>query len=152
MEQNRIPELAELIAAGITYPTIDLGEVGNTVSGTIVTARSRQAGEANQPRYIPAFWADGSPKLNVVLVVKLDDFTPGEDDDEDDDGTRQVFINWWGGQRKSFLAAVQDANDTTMRPGGHVEITMTGRGVPKVKGKDAKGERIYEIVYRGPRG
>lgn len=135
---NALPSLADLVAvSGASAPSFfnKDSKVGDSVSGSVVDVQTRQARDpqTNKAR----FWENGDPVIQVVISLQTDQHT-----DENDDGVRSVFVKFWGVQRKAFLAALKDANQSDLSIGQ--QFTATFVGTEKATSRAMSDTKIFE--------
>lgn len=108
----------------------DVGQ-GTVISGTVISTALRQSKKMKkvQGAWIdegPAFWDDGSPKMEAA--IELD--TTMRDDTEDD-GVRTVSVNLWSGQKRALADACKAAARAEPLPGDTFAAVWTsGAGDP----------------------
>ena len=64
---------------------------GTRVTGIIENVTANQVRDFQTKQ--PAFWNDGSPRLQVLVTIDTGIIDPNV---EDDDGRRTVYIKGWG--------------------------------------------------------
>lgn len=77
---------------------IKFDTVGEAVTGTVVSITERQV--TDYTTKLPATWADGNPKMELVIVLQTT-----EREDADDDGKRTMRVKGWGGPRAALHEA-----------------------------------------------
>jgi hypothetical protein len=90
----------------------------------------------------PLFWADGKPRLQMVLrgVVSED-----AREDSEDDGERRLYVK--SGLHKAVGAAMRNAKVKAPAPGGILTVTYAADGPKPARGYPAK---VYEASYVPP--
>lgn len=117
--------------------------IGDKIAGTVVSAEAAQQTDMDTGQ--PATWADGKPKMQVIVTLQTDlDEEPG------DDGQRRVYLkgskpNTSAGAVK---AAIKAAGATGIEVGGKLQIAYTGDGEPTKRGWNAPKE--YAAKYEPP--
>ena len=79
----------ELLAGGSSSAFNKNSAVGDTVTGPIISATSRQV--TDYVTKAPETWDNGDPKLQAVITIQT-----GLRTDENDDGARSVYVKLWG--------------------------------------------------------
>lgn len=95
----------------------------------------------------PAFWQDGSPKLQVLVTINTGVTDPNV---EDDDGYRTVYIKGWGEQRRAWLDAIRRAGlhkASDIKPGDRFTAVFTGYG-PSQNGMQPPKVMEYTIEHQ----
>ena len=124
--------------------------IGDTVEGRITDATVSQQTdmETNQP----LTWADGSPRMQLVVTLQTDSHVDG-----DDDGTRRVFAK--GGKyevaegsgtslKDAIADAVKKAGARSLDAGGTLKVGFTGLGKKTNRGFSAP--KLYRATYTAP--
>lgn len=99
---------------------------GTRVTGIIENVTANQVRDFQTKQ--PAFWNDGSPRLQVLVTIDTGIIDPNV---EDDDGRRTVYIKGWGVQRRAWLQALRNAGlkkADEVKPGDRFTATFTGYG------------------------
>ena len=99
---------------------------GDRISGIIEKVTANQVRDFNTKQ--PAFWQDGSPKLQVLVTINTGVTDPNV---EDDDGYRTVYFKGWGEQRRAWLDAIRRAGlhkASDIKPGDRFTAVFTGYG------------------------
>lgn len=99
---------------------------GTRVTGVIENVTANQVRDFQTKQ--PAFWNDGSPRLQVLVTIDTGVIDPNV---EDDDGRRTVYIKGWGVQRRAWLQALHNAGlkkASEVKPGDRFTATFTGYG------------------------
>lgn len=97
---------------------------GTRVTGIIENVTANQVRDFQTKQ--PAFWNDGSPRLQVLVTIDTGIIDPNV---EDDDGRRTVYIKGWGVQRRAWLQALHNAGlkkTGEVKPGDRFTATFTG--------------------------
>ena len=113
-------------------PAVKFAEIGDTVTGRIVRVFGMQ--QSNFDTREPEWWDDGSPKIQVVLVL------------DTQDGKMSLYLG-----SKGLREAARDATQEVragFRPGGVVAVRYTGDGEPYKKG--ARPPKQYQMGYDPP--
>lgn len=130
--------------------SFEFNNLGDTVSGRIVSFSKRQ--QTDMQTNAPLFWADGSPRMMVVLVLQTE-----LANSNDDDGLRAIYArggNFQAAQGKgtSMISAIRDAikasGGRTIDEGATLTVRYSGNGVPPNKGFNAP--KLYEATYQPP--
>lgn len=120
--------------------------VGDTIKGEIVSADLRQQTSIEGQLLT---WTDGSPRMQLVIVVHVPDLAT-----DDDDGNRSIYAK--GGRydvasgsgqsmRDAIAEAVRDAGAKSLDPGDEIAVSFTGLGKAK-RGQSAP--KLYTAGYR----
>lgn len=135
-----------LASAGKTPAAFDKDDpIGTVVGGTIAAANIRQVMGYDDDK--PEFWDDAKtqPKQQVVITIQTDKRDPGI---EGDDGRRNIYIKWWGDQKKELVRVVKAAGDTDTRVGGKFAARKAGT-IPSDNPKFADAI-IWQYSYEKP--
>lgn len=136
----------EFSLGGESTTTVKFDNVGDTVTGTVVSLAERQSSKLGSTTGELDFWPDGKPKMyySVILQTALRD-------DPNDDGKRSVSLS---GSRKSTeqssLSAVLDA---ISRAGGNgnlavgATLTLTYVGAVPAKTVGLNPRKLYSANY-----
>src|SRR5215472_4500583 len=114
-------------------PAVRFEQIGDSVSGQVVRVFGQQ--QTNFDTREPEWWPDGSPKVQVVLVLDV----AGE-------GKMTLYLG-----SKGMREAARDATTAVragFRPGGYVAVKYTGDGEPYKKG--ARAPKLYQMAYDPP--
>ena len=114
---------------------------GTRVTGIIENVTANQVRDFQTKQ--PAFWNDGSPRLQVLVTIDTGIIDPNV---EDDDGRRTVYIKGWGVQRRAWLQALHNAGlkkADEVKPGDRFTATFTGYGP---KGNLPQPPKLFEYV------
>ena len=114
---------------------------GDTVTGVIEKIETTQVNDFQTKQ--PAFWNDGSPRLQVLVTIDTGIIDPNV---EDDDGRRTVYIKGWGVQRRAWLQALHNAGlkkAGEVKPGDRFTATFTGYGP---QGNLPQPPKLFEYV------
>lgn len=120
---------------------------GDRISGIIEKVTANQVSDFNTKQ--PAFWQDGSPKLQVLVTINTGVTDPNV---EDDDGYRTVYIKGWGEQRRAWLDAIRRAGlhkASDIKPGDRFTAVFTGYG-PSQNGMQPPKVMEYTIEHQSP--
>src|SRR5690554_4215766 len=109
--------LADLLAR-TGGKTAKFDGIGVSITGTVVSAEARQRIDMDTDK--PATWDDGSPQMQVVVVLATDERDPA---DPEDDGNRVVYIKSWGPQMRALREAVKAAGLKDIPVGGKFTAT-----------------------------
>lgn len=135
--------LDELLSGGSTSAFNKDSVVGETVTGTIVSAVERQ--RTDYATKAPQTWDDGSPQMHVVVTIATDLRDPADPYDE---GTRSIYIKTWGLDKQAFVQAIREAGFTkaseALAPGNLFTASFVGTQ-PSKMGSDQK---IYQYTIR----
>lgn len=116
--------LLDELSTGAWIKWDDLGQ-GTIVTGSVISTKTRQANEFQSTE--PAFWKDGSPKMEYVITLATELRDP---EDPQDDGTRSLSINLWSGQKSALIAALKAAGARDIKTGDEFAAVWTA-GVGK---------------------
>lgn len=130
-----------LTELGGGQPSFKFNTVGDTVSGTIVSADIVQ--KTNFTTRELEYWSDGKPVQQIKLVLDTDLRDP---DIEADDGKRAVYVKAWGDQLKAFRAAIEKTGDKDVKVGGKLSVRYTGNAVAK----SGQPPKVYAYLYDKP--
>lgn len=114
---------------------------GTRVTGIIENVTANQVRDFQTKQ--PAFWNDGSPRLQVLVTIDTGIIDPNV---EDDDGRRTVYIKGWGVQRRAWLQALHNAGlkkAGEVKPGDRFTATFTGYGP---QGNLPQPPKLFEYV------
>jgi hypothetical protein len=130
-----------LMSGGVPWGRFE--DFGDVLTGTIVEepevrqSRDYDSGE-------PAFWPDGNPQTELVIVLQT---TARDAEIEDDDGKRQFVVNS-GAKKAALREAVQKARARGLAVGGTLSVTYTHDAEPKKRGY--RGAKQFKAVYTPP--
>jgi hypothetical protein len=138
---NESMSLGELQGA----PSFKFEEVGDRVSGRIVSIRKRQSTDMDTGELLT--WANGDPRMFTAVTLVND--ADGE----------EVAVNGAGGKfepakgkgtsfETALLAAGRAAKVGSIDAGGHLEVVHSGLGKKPSAGKNAP--KLYTISYTPP--
>lgn len=117
-------------------------KIGAKVSGVIA-----RKPELRQQRDIkngtPLTWDDGSPRQQIVVILKTD-----ERAGEDDNGERSLWIKIPSAMQKSIQEAVKKAGATGLQAGGKLAVKYVKDGEKKKAGFNAP--KLYAALYEAP--
>ena len=124
--------------------------IGDTLDGTITDVQIAQQTdmESNQP----LTWADGSPRMQLIVTVQT-----AERSDDNDDGLRRAFAKGGkyevatgtGTSMKDAIAdAVKKAGARSLDEGGTLKIGYTGEGKRTNRGFSAP--KLFRATYSPP--
>lgn len=133
---NGVRGLDDLLSSGSKSFKFD--QPGDTVTGTVVSAQTRQATEFGTGK--PLTWDDGRPQEQVVITVQTT-----LEESADDDGRRTIYIKGWGKQLNAFRMAVQRAG-AKPKPGDTFTARFTGFGPKSDRGGFPPKEFTYELT------
>lgn len=117
--------------------------VGTVVQGTILSADVQQVRDFRTGE--PKTWDDGSAQQQLRIIVDTGQIDPSI---PDDDGRRGIYVKWWGESRQALLAAVKNANDDDVRPGGRFGARLA-RMEPATQ-IGLSDTKIFEYFYEKP--
>lgn len=112
---------------------------GDTVVGIIEHMEVRQQTDFKSGK--PLTWDDGSPRNQLVVMLRTD-----ARDDEDDDGIRNLYVR--GQMQKVVSDAVRKAGQRGLAPGGKLGVKFVSTLEPKVRGEN--GAKQYTAKYEPP--
>lgn len=124
--------------------------VGDAVEGTITDVRLTQ--QTSMEDNSPLTWADGSPRMQLVVTLQTE-LSEGENDD----GVRKVFAKGGNyevasGVGKSLKDAIADAMKKAevkeIKEGGTLKVAYTGEGKKTNRGYSAP--KLYRASYKPP--
>jgi len=136
IEENVDDFLAE---GGI--PSAKFEKVGDTISGKVVSAFTRQQTDMDTGE--PLTWDDGRPKMMLLVDISTDLRNP---DIAGDDGTRRVY------GRSALLTAIRQAvrgSGGKLMVDGDLTVTRVEDGQPPKKGYNAP--HVYRVEYVAPK-
>ena len=91
----------------------------------------------------PAFYKDGNPIMQAVILIQTDERL-----DEDDDGQRTIYVNKTR-MKRAIQNALKESGAGDLAVGGVLTIWMTGTEKSKGGGSDAK---TFAASYSAPVG
>lgn len=98
--------------------------IGSEVTGSILNAYRAQVRDYTSGK--PAFWDDGNPKEQLVIVLQTFDTT-----DPDDNGERGVYVKIWNPHKGRLFDAVNAAGvsklSEALRPGNVLTAKYVGQ-------------------------
>lgn len=97
--------------------------VGTVRQGTVVAANLRQCMGYEDDK--PEWWdeAKTQPKQQIVVTIQTD---MRDSQNPDDQGHRNIYVKWWGEQKKTLVEAVKAAGDSDVRTGGKFAVQKAG--------------------------
>jgi hypothetical protein len=125
-------------------------QLGDLVEGTITDVRLAQ--QTSMDDNAPLTWADGSPRMQLVITLATN-----ERDGENDDGLRRVFAKGGNfevaeGSGKSLKDAIADAvkkaEARSIDEGGTLKVAYTGVGKKTNRGYSAP--KLFKASYKKP--
>lgn len=126
---------------GEAPPALSFLSTGETVRGTIVNMTTSQ-----QRAYSPEgglgdllFWADGRPRLQVVITLQTK-----TDKSDPHDGLRRLFVKTGSQLQHAIKQAVKDAGRSAPTVGSFLKVTYDHDEPSRGGGSNKK---IYEVVY-----
>ena len=125
-------------AKSATFPTI-----GTTVKGTIAREPELVQQRDFEDRSKMKFWDDGTPMMQVVVILATAERDP---DDDEDNGERGLYLK--GNLLKAVQVAVKEAKAKGLQVGGKLAVKFSGEGVQEKKGL-AK-PKLYKAAYEAP--
>lgn len=138
-------ELDKIMSTGAKSAFSRYAQPGDSVSGTILSATQRQVLDFTTKK--PAFWDDGSPKMQIVISIQT-----GLREDAEDDGARSLYIKAWGKDKIALASAIRDAGfdmaSSALATGNHFTATFTGTE-PSGAGNDRK-VYVYQVRAGSP--
>ena len=128
----------DLLMAGGT-PWASFTKVGDSVTGTVVKVEAKQALDFDTRE--PKTWRDGSPLMEVHIILATDD---RDSEIEDDNGERRLVVN-----KATLKAAVRDAirkaGSQRIEVGGVLAVTFTSQDKPTKRGQS--GVKNFSATY-----
>lgn len=115
-------------------PAVKFAEIGDSVAGRIT--RVYQVQVTDFETRAPQWWEDGSPKMQVVVILDVSDGA----------GLQSLYIASKG-LREALRDACRDVG-RGLRPGGYLAVKYTGDGEPFRKGVNPP--KIYDAGYSPP--
>jgi len=124
--------------------------VGDAVEGTVTDVRLSQ--QTSMEDNTPLTWADGSPRMQLVVSIKTD-----ERNGDEDDGVRRIFAKGGNyevasGAGKSMKDAIADAvkkaGAKSIDEGGWIKVAFTGEG--KKTNRGYATPKLYRASYKAP--
>lgn len=121
-------------------------QVGDTVTGTIVSTEVRQQTDIADGK--PLTWDNGDPRMQLVVTLQTDIH-----DDPEDDGQRAIYVKGSKSPGSKSLhdavrAAVQNAKAKGLDTGGTLTVTFIGTEASKTRGFSDR--KLYEASYTAP--
>ena len=115
--------------------------IGASASGSIVELEVQQQKDYDDGS--PLFWADGSPRWQLKVVLATAQRDPA---DPSDDGHRAIYIK--NQMQQVVKAAVKQAGAPALAVGGTLTVTYTADGEQKDRKK--KAPKVYSATYVPP--
>lgn len=125
-------------------------EQGDMVEGEITNVQLSQ--QTSMEDNTPLTWADGSPRMQLVISLAT-----GQGDGEEDDGIRRVYAKGGNyevasGSGKSMKDAIAEAvkksGARTIEEGGRLKVAFTGLGKKTNRGYSAP--KLFKAAYTAP--
>lgn len=112
----------DLLAGGKVHGAFNRhSPIGATIEGTIVSSSPQQTRDYTTDA--PETWDDGSPKMQIRIVLQTDQRDPAI---EGDDGQRAVYVKAWGDQLKALREALRAAGMKSLETGAHMRVALVG--------------------------
>ena len=124
--------------------------VGDSIEGMITDVRLSQ--QTAMEDNTPLTWADGSPRMQLVVTLQTE-----SSEGDNDDGVRKVFAKGGNyevasGVGKSMKDAIADAMKKAevkeIQEGGTLKVAYTGEGKKTNRGYAAP--KLYRASYKPP--
>lgn len=123
-------------------PSAKFAEFGDQVAGEIITAEV--VPQLDYDTGAPMQWDDGSPRLQLKVVLATDERDPAR---VDDDGHRAVYIKT--AMKAAVRDAVRKAGAQGVEPGGWLRIEYIGDGTPS--NPRLHPPKKFGAEYQGPK-
>jgi len=126
--------------------------VTDTVSGVVTNVEIAQ--QTSMEDNTPLTWADGSPRMQLIVSLQTDLRDP---ESENDDGVRRIFAKGGNfevatGSGKSMKEAIADAvrraGAKSIDEGGTLTVAYTGEGKKTNRGYQAP--KLFKAKYEPP--
>ena len=117
--------------------------IGAKVSGVIVREPELRQQTDFEDRSVLKTWEDGSPMMQIVVILATSERDP---DDDEDNGERGLYLK--GNMLKAVQKAVKEADAKGLRVGGKLVVQFSSEGVQPKKGL-AK-PKLYVAKYEAP--
>jgi hypothetical protein len=118
---------------------------GTTYAGEILNKRLRQQTDVTSGAL--KTWQDGSPMMQLVVTIQLeDDDEHWDHEDEADDGRRNLYVRYK--MADAVREAVKEAEADKLEIGGWLSVTYTGDAKPARRG--VSGAKLFEAEYEAP--
>ena len=122
--------------------------IGTVHTGLVTMSTIRQCMGYDDDK--PEWWDEErtQKKMQVVVTIQTDQRDPGI---ENDDGRRNIYIKWWGEQKKTLVAAVK-AGDPSPKPDIQVGGKFAARKAGTIPSNNPKfaDAIIWEYRYQAP--
>jgi len=132
---------ANSLIMGSSIPSATFNEIGAVYEGTITALDVMQARDF--ATHEPAFWKDGSPKMQAVVTLKTSERDP---EIENDNGMRRLYVSSKG-MREVIAAAVKKAGADGLAVGGTLGVKYVRNGEGQNK---SNPPRLYGAKYEPP--
>jgi hypothetical protein len=127
------------LLGGTKVPSAKFEKVGDEYTLTI-TEEPELKQQTDYDDGTPLVWADGSPRLQLVVTGQIDE---SQRDGGDDDGMRRYYLK--GESQKAAGQALRDAGVKTLAINGKLWMKFTGE---EKNGKKVK--KLYKAAYKAP--
>jgi hypothetical protein len=127
--------------AGDRAPAAKFPKIKTSVGGPI-TEEPRVVQQTDFTTRQPLTWSDGSPRMQLVVIVQTD-----RPDDENDDGRRRIFVK--GQMKDAVNHALRVAGVKDIAVGGTLTVTYIHDG-ERTDGGFGAAPKIYEATYVPP--
>lgn len=125
-------------------------KIDDVVVGRVVSAQVAQQTDVKTGEKI--FWADGSPRNQLVITLQTDLRTS-----DDDDGVRLIYAK--GGKfdvetgegmsmKDAIASAVREGGGNGIEPGDELAVAFTGEGVRRNRAFNAP--KLYTAQWKRP--
>lgn len=123
-------------------PAIKFEKIGDKVSGRIIDARREQQRDFDTGA--PMTWADGSPRLQTVITLEMDDGTRGTLYAKGGKFTPAEGDGW--SMEMAIAQAVRDAGGSSIATGAELALAQTGYAEPTRRG--LQPAKLFRAQYR----
>lgn len=138
MTTDSMSEVNAFLVGGA--PAAKFPEKGATVEGTILSAVVVQQTDMDGNLLT---WADGNPRMQVVVTLQTDSFDPEIDGD---DGMRRLFVR--GQMQAAVRQAIAQAGERGLARGGVLKVQYHDEKPAAKKGYSA--QKLYRARYTPP--
>jgi hypothetical protein len=133
-------DVNDLLSGGEKIPGARFDKVGDSVTGTIVSAEARQTTDIQTGQ--PEVWPQGDPKMQVVITLQTDQRDP---EIEGDDGRRRLYAKKPSAMLTAIIAALAG---NRLEVGGRLAVQHTGTEPASTRGFNDK--KLYAAAYQPP--
>lgn len=120
----------DFLTGGSGAATVKFDNVGDKIVGRILKHELVQQKDFQSGALL--FWDDGQPRMQAVVTLQAEEWTP---EDQDDEGQRRLFVK--GQMQKAVRDAIAKSKHKGSLIGGRLGVVYAGDGQPPRPGMNA---------------